>query len=143
MTWMNSSTAVPLLHQAHQLLVKALAGWAAMLYCCCTESCCVINRCCCCRQYDAMSAYELFRQAGISKKLYDQFLAPMLLVTLFAPPTELSAAAALGESPLLPQLSSGKTTCCCCCCCLLLGCWLPTPAVSLLHRDFSFACGTQ
>eukprot|EP00879_Flechtneria_rotunda_P029856 GHRR01032317.1.p1 GENE.GHRR01032317.1~~GHRR01032317.1.p1 ORF type:complete len:385 (+),score=111.35 GHRR01032317.1:111-1157(+) len=43
-----------------------------------------------------MSAYELFRSAGVTKQLYDKFLAPMLLVTLFAPPTELSAAAALG-----------------------------------------------
>uniref|UniRef100_A0A383VMW8 Amine oxidase domain-containing protein n=1 Tax=Tetradesmus obliquus TaxID=3088 RepID=A0A383VMW8_TETOB len=46
--------------------------------------------------YDSQSAYELFRGAGVSKKLYEKFLAPMLLVTLFAPPTELSAAAALG-----------------------------------------------
>jgi hypothetical protein len=28
---------------------------------------------------------------------YDRFLGPMLLVTLFAPPTELSAAAVLGR----------------------------------------------
>lgn len=47
-----------------------------------------------------MSAYELFKSAGVSKQLYDKFLAPMLLVTLFAPPTELSAAAALGEHAL-------------------------------------------
>jgi uncharacterized protein with NAD-binding domain and iron-sulfur cluster len=47
-------------------------------------------------EYDSQSAYELFRAAGVSQKLYDKFLAPMLLVTLFAPPTELSAAAALG-----------------------------------------------
>lgn len=43
-----------------------------------------------------MSAYELFASSGVSKRLYDSFLAPMLLVTLFAPPTQLSAAAALG-----------------------------------------------
>ncbi len=47
-------------------------------------------------QYDAMSAYELFREAGVTRELYEQFLAPMLLVTLFAPPEQLSAAAALG-----------------------------------------------
>ncbi|WIA19763.1 hypothetical protein OEZ85_005677 [Tetradesmus obliquus] len=46
--------------------------------------------------YDSQSAYELFSAAGVSKMLYEKFLAPMLLVTLFAPPTELSAAAALG-----------------------------------------------
>lgn len=44
-----------------------------------------------------MSAYELFQSCGVSKRLYDTFLSPMLLVTLFAPPTQLSAAAALGE----------------------------------------------
>jgi hypothetical protein len=44
-----------------------------------------------------MSAYELFQSSGVSKRLYDTFLSPMLLVTLFAPPTQLSAAAALGE----------------------------------------------
>jgi uncharacterized protein with NAD-binding domain and iron-sulfur cluster len=49
------------------------------------------------KEYDSQSAYELFRAAGVSKKLYEKFLAPMLLVTLFAPPTELSAAAALGK----------------------------------------------
>jgi hypothetical protein len=43
-----------------------------------------------------MSAYTLFKEAGVSGRLYRSFLEPMLLVTLFAPPTELSAAAALG-----------------------------------------------
>lgn len=52
---------------------------------------------CTCREYDRMSAYELFQSSGVSKRLYDTFLSPMLLVTLFAPPTQLSAAAALGE----------------------------------------------
>ncbi|KAH7298217.1 hypothetical protein KP509_25G032300 [Ceratopteris richardii] len=42
-----------------------------------------------------MTARELFRNAGVSSKLYEQFLKPMLLVTLFAPPEQLSAAAAL------------------------------------------------
>lgn len=46
--------------------------------------------------YDKMSAYELFRQYGVSQRLYREFLEPMLLVTLFVPPEKLSAAAALG-----------------------------------------------
>ncbi|KAG0578129.1 hypothetical protein KC19_4G000100 [Ceratodon purpureus] len=46
--------------------------------------------------YDAMSARELFRKAGVSAKLYREFLQPILLVTLFAPGEQLSAAAALG-----------------------------------------------
>jgi hypothetical protein len=49
--------------------------------------------------YDALSAWELFSLAGVSESLYKRFLEPMLLVTLFAPPTELSAAAALGGWP--------------------------------------------
>eukprot|EP00250_Pteridium_aquilinum_P015495 c22616_g1_i1 orf=284-1363(-) len=43
-----------------------------------------------------MTARELFRKAGVSAKLYRDFLKPMLLVTLFAPPEQLSGAAALG-----------------------------------------------
>ncbi|KAH9568425.1 hypothetical protein CY35_03G076600 [Sphagnum magellanicum] len=46
--------------------------------------------------YDAMTARELFRRAGVSAKLYHEFLEPILLVTLFAPGEQLSAAAALG-----------------------------------------------
>ncbi|KAI5076274.1 hypothetical protein GOP47_0008339 [Adiantum capillus-veneris] len=45
--------------------------------------------------YDLMTAMELFRKAGVSAKLYKEFLEPMLLITLFAPPEQLSAAAAL------------------------------------------------
>ncbi|GLC50560.1 hypothetical protein PLESTB_000393300 [Pleodorina starrii] len=45
--------------------------------------------------YDKISAWELFRSAGVSRRLYDKFLEPMLLVTLFAPGHKLSAAAAL------------------------------------------------
>ena len=48
-------------------------------------------------RYDRLSARELFRTAGVSARLYREFLEPMLLVTLFAPGEELSAAAALGE----------------------------------------------
>ena len=48
-------------------------------------------------RYDRLSARELFRTAGVSGRLYREFLEPMLLVTLFAPGEELSAAAALGE----------------------------------------------
>lgn len=46
--------------------------------------------------YDEMSARELFRRAGVSSRLYKEFLEPILLVTLFAPGEKLSAAAALG-----------------------------------------------
>jgi hypothetical protein len=42
------------------------------------------------------SARDLFRAAGVSARLYRSFLEPVLLVTLFAPPEALSAAAALG-----------------------------------------------
>jgi hypothetical protein len=42
------------------------------------------------KRYDALTARELFRSAGVSRKLYEGFLAPMLLVTLFAPPENLS-----------------------------------------------------
>lgn len=34
------------------------------------------------KAYDAMSAYELFKGAGVSSRLYAEFLEPMLLVTL-------------------------------------------------------------
>ncbi|GAQ79859.1 Amine oxidase [Klebsormidium nitens] len=47
-------------------------------------------------RYDAMTARELFRSAGVSARLYREFLEPILLVTLFAPGEQLSAAAALG-----------------------------------------------
>ncbi|KXZ45031.1 hypothetical protein GPECTOR_59g639 [Gonium pectorale] len=46
-------------------------------------------------QYDKMSAYELFRSCGVSARCYNEFLRPTLLVGLFAPPEELSAAAVL------------------------------------------------
>jgi uncharacterized protein with NAD-binding domain and iron-sulfur cluster len=42
--------------------------------------------------YDNMSALESFREFGVSQAAYDQFLKPTLLVGLFAPPSELSAA---------------------------------------------------
>jgi len=42
--------------------------------------------------YDRMSAHELFRSLGVSKRLVDDFLKPTLLVGLFKPPEELSAA---------------------------------------------------
>lgn len=47
-------------------------------------------------RYDAMTARELFRQYGVSKRLYEEFLKPLLLVALFAPPEDLSAGAVLG-----------------------------------------------
>lgn len=43
-------------------------------------------------KYDRMSAHELFLKFGISKRLMDDFIRPTLLVGLFKPPEELSAA---------------------------------------------------
>jgi len=45
--------------------------------------------------YDRMSAHELFLRVGVSKRLVDDFLRPTLLVGLFKPPEELSAAVTL------------------------------------------------
>merc|ERR1719310_303404 len=42
--------------------------------------------------YDRMTAHELFLRAGLSQRLVDDFLRPTLLVGLFKPPEELSAA---------------------------------------------------
>jgi len=42
--------------------------------------------------YDRMTAHELFLRAGLSRRLVDDFLRPTLLVGLFKPPEELSAA---------------------------------------------------
>ena len=44
------------------------------------------------RKYDAISALTLFQQLGISDRMIDDFLRPILLVGLFKPPEELSAA---------------------------------------------------
>eukprot|EP00457_Paulinella_chromatophora_P002525 gb/GEZN01002530.1/.p1 GENE.gb/GEZN01002530.1/~~gb/GEZN01002530.1/.p1 ORF type:complete len:669 (-),score=116.29 gb/GEZN01002530.1/:444-2324(-) len=43
-------------------------------------------------KYDRMTAHELFHRFGLSKRLVDDFLRPTLLVGLFKPPEELSAA---------------------------------------------------
>jgi uncharacterized protein with NAD-binding domain and iron-sulfur cluster len=48
------------------------------------------------QRYDKMSARELFRQYGASDRLYQEAFEPMLLVGLFAPGEQCSAAAALG-----------------------------------------------
>ncbi|MCU0527051.1 MAG: FAD-dependent oxidoreductase [Elainella sp. Prado103] len=48
------------------------------------------------RQYDPMTARELFKQFGVSMRLYKEAFEPMLLVGLFAPGEQCSAAAALG-----------------------------------------------
>ncbi len=48
------------------------------------------------RRYDGISARELFRQYGVSERLYREAFEPMLLVGLFAPGEQCSAAAALG-----------------------------------------------
>ena len=43
-------------------------------------------------RYDRMTAHELFVRCGVTKRLVDDFLKPTLLVGLFKPPEELSAA---------------------------------------------------
>lgn len=45
--------------------------------------------------YDRMTAHELFLRMGVSKRLVDDFIRPTLLVGLFKPPEELSAAVAM------------------------------------------------
>ena len=44
------------------------------------------------RRYDAIDALTLFRELKISERMIDEFLRPILLVGLFKPPEELSAA---------------------------------------------------
>ena len=46
-------------------------------------------------KYDRMSAGDLFNRCGLSKRLVDDFIRPTLLVGLFKPPEELSAAVAM------------------------------------------------
>ncbi len=48
------------------------------------------------RRYDKVTARELFKQFGVSARLYQEAFEPMLLVGLFAPGEQCSAAAALG-----------------------------------------------
>lgn len=48
------------------------------------------------RRYDPVTARELFKQFGVSARLYHESFEPMLLVGLFAPGEQCSAAAALG-----------------------------------------------
>lgn len=48
------------------------------------------------RRYDSITARELFKQYGVSARLYNEAFNPMLLVGLFAPGEQCSAAAALG-----------------------------------------------
>ena len=48
------------------------------------------------QRYDKITAKELFRQYGVSERLYQESFEPMLLVGLFAPGEQCSAAAALG-----------------------------------------------
>lgn len=47
------------------------------------------------KEYDSMSAREMFKRAGVSDNAYEYFLKPTLAVGLFAPPEELSAAVTL------------------------------------------------
>ncbi len=48
------------------------------------------------RRYDAVTARELFKRSGVSARLYSDAFEPMLLVGLFAPGEQCSAAATLG-----------------------------------------------
>jgi uncharacterized protein with NAD-binding domain and iron-sulfur cluster len=48
------------------------------------------------KRYDSITARELFKQYGVSARLYQESFEPMLLVGLFAPGEQCSAAAALG-----------------------------------------------
>jgi uncharacterized protein with NAD-binding domain and iron-sulfur cluster len=48
------------------------------------------------QRYDPVTARELFKQFGVSARLYRDAFEPMLLVGLFAPGEQCSAAAALG-----------------------------------------------
>ncbi|TFI55575.1 FAD-dependent oxidoreductase [Mastigocladus laminosus UU774] len=48
------------------------------------------------RKYDFVTARELFKDFGVSARLYSESFEPMLLVGLFAPGEQCSAAAALG-----------------------------------------------
>lgn len=48
------------------------------------------------QRYDSMTARELFRNFGVSARLYRDSFEPMLLVGLFAPGEQCSAAATLG-----------------------------------------------
>jgi uncharacterized protein with NAD-binding domain and iron-sulfur cluster len=48
------------------------------------------------RRYDSVTARELFKDFGVSARLYRESFEPMLLVGLFAPGEQCSAAAALG-----------------------------------------------
>ena len=48
------------------------------------------------QRYDQVTARELFKQFGVSARLYKDSFEPMLLVGLFAPGEQCSAAAALG-----------------------------------------------
>ncbi|MDJ0732937.1 MAG: FAD-dependent oxidoreductase [Nostocaceae cyanobacterium] len=48
------------------------------------------------RRYDKITARELFKQFGVSARLYRDAFEPMLLVGLFAPGEQCSAAATLG-----------------------------------------------
>jgi uncharacterized protein with NAD-binding domain and iron-sulfur cluster len=48
------------------------------------------------QRYDSITARELFKQYGVSARLYKESFEPMLLVGLFAPGEQCSAAAALG-----------------------------------------------
>ena len=54
------------------------------------------------RRYDVIDALTLFRQLGITERMIDEFLRPILLVGLFKPPEELSAAVTWSCSTTTP-----------------------------------------
>jgi len=62
--------------------------------------------------YDAMTARELFRKAGVSAKLYRDFLQPILLVTLFAPGEQLSGISLCNFVLLYAMILDTQTLCC-------------------------------
>lgn len=68
-----------------------------------------------------MTARELFRKAGVSAKLYRDFLQPILLVTLFAPGEQLSGILNVKECMPAQKL-------------------YPESSTSCVYNQISFAC---
>jgi uncharacterized protein with NAD-binding domain and iron-sulfur cluster len=52
-------------------------------------------------KYDSMSVADLMKSNGVSERLYCDFLEPLLLAMLFAPPESLSAAVIIGTFDFL------------------------------------------
>lgn len=64
-------------------------------------------------RYDKMSALDMFRSYGVSKRMYEEFIKPTLLVGLFAPPEELSAGATMGMLYYYGALPQRGAACLC------------------------------